>query len=223
MKNLQEYIEESLLDDEDDLLNSIDDSIVDSIKQYLENNYVGSEKCKISGPDKDGKYVVDCESNLIVRNHSISQLTNGMFKFRRVKGKFACDDSIITSLEGAPEIVDYTFSCSYCGSLTSLEGAPEKVGGDFDCSYCFKLKTLKGAPKEVGGYFNCRYCDKLTSLEGAPKEVGGGFVCADCKSLTSLKGAPKKVGSDFYCVGCKAEFTKDDVTAVSKVKNNIYC
>lgn len=221
------------------------DAVIEShlYKKFLEENY------KITGTvkphKKDGKLFIDVGGDVMVKNRDLTSLTNGRFCFGEVRGSFYCDkcDSLktlegapekvfafsciectsLTSLKGSPKFVDNAFSCSYCISLTSLEGAPGYVGRDFDCCYCFNLTSLKGAPEYVGGYFNCIDCENLISLNGAPKEVGEGFVCANCQSLTSLKGAPKKVGTDFYCSRCKVEFTKDDVTAVSNVKNNIFC
>ena len=102
--------------------------------------------------------------------------------------------------------------------LTELPFKFGKVGGGFNCSYN-ALKSLTGAPKEVGNSFYCSY-NALTSLAGAPSKVGGSFSCSH-NALTSLAGAPSKVGGDFYCYSNAKKFTKEEVSAVSKVKNGI--
>jgi len=68
--------------------------------------------------------------------------------------------------------------------LTSLEGAPQIVQGNFDCNNN-NLTTLEGAPQIVQGYFSCRI-NNLTSLKGAPELVNGNFYCQQ-NSLVSLK------------------------------------
>jgi len=80
----------------------------------------------------------------------------------------------LTSLEGAPKIVNGYFDCSN-NKLTSLKFAPGKVSGNCYC-HDNELTTLEGAPKEIGGFFNCEG-NKLTSLEGIPKELGGIVYC----------------------------------------------
>jgi hypothetical protein len=210
MKNLNEYIKESLLDDFDELDNDVQqNAIKTNVLKFLIDNYrldgrsinPDTKKIKIGdSPNKDGKYVVDVDGDVDVKNFNIYTLTNDLFVFGKVCGYFNCSRcEKLTSLEGAPKEVGGGFFCSD-NKLTSLEGAPKKVGGGFYCSDN-KLTSLEGAPEEVGGHFICSG-NKLTSLEGAPKEVGDGFYCNRCNNLTSLKGAPKKVGGCFNCVGC---------------------
>ena len=154
MTSLQEYIEESLLDDFDTLSKNMDDEIVQAIEQFLKNNFIGISKYKISqSPNPDGKYVVDCPGDIGVKNISIKSLTNDYFIWGKVN----------------------RFNCNLCTHLTSLEGAPEKVKWDFNCAGCNSLINLEGAPKEVGGSFNCNRCNSLASLKGAPEKVKGNF------------------------------------------------
>ena len=244
MKNLKEYIVEGIFDIEDNIDN-VDESIREEIKHFLKDNFDGASSCKISNkPNRDGKYEVSSNGNIMTENRGITSLTNGLFIWTYVKGDFDCTYcKSLTSLEGAPKEVGRDFRCSACTSLTSLEGAPKEVGGDFDCDFCKSLTSLKGAPEKVGKDFYCGYCNSLTSLEGAPEKVGKDFYCGYCNSLTSLKGAPKvvswnfnchnctsltslegapeKVGWNFNCIHCKAEFTEEDVKKVSNVKGTI--
>jgi hypothetical protein len=112
-----------------------------------------------------------------------------------ITGNFYCNDTKITSLEGAPKVVDGNFDCRNT-KITSLEGAPKVVGGYFDCRNT-KITSLEGAPKVVDGSFYCNDT-KITSLKGAPKVVDGNFDC-ESTNITSLEGAPKVVGGYFYC------------------------
>ena len=201
MKTLKQYIKESILDDEEKL-GDLGENIIDIIERFLKDNYKGASKCKISKkPNENGKYVVVCNGDLVIDPKNILSLTNKYFIFGKVKGNF---------------------DCSYCSSLTSLDGAPEVVDGDFYCYNCFSLTSLKGAPEKVGGNFYCHGCKSLTSLKGAPEVVGKNFDCSYCSSLTTLEGAPKKVGGDFTVIDHGNLFTREDIEKISKVVYIIY-
>ena len=130
MKNLKEYIKESILDDWEDI--DFKKDIKSEIKQFLKDNYYG----RFSMTLVEGKYIVNSKASVDIKNINITSLSNGMFEFGKVRG----------------------FNCSYCNFLTSLEGAPKEVGEDFSCAFCNSLKTLEGAPEIVGGDFICRDC-----------------------------------------------------------------
>ena len=106
---------------------------------------------------------------------------------------FICADKNLTSLEGAPDIINGHFYC-HDNALTDLSGGPRIVKGDI-YFYNNKLISLIGAPNVVGGHFNCRN-NKLTSLIGAPSIVGEGFYCAK-NYLKSLTGIPTKINGPF--------------------------
>ena len=198
MKDLKD-IYESILDDEDELASDIINKIKLSIKNFLEENYEDLKDYKISDePNEDGKYVIDCNSDLIVAKRGIFALTNEHFVFGKVKRNFYC---------------------SNCKNLTSLKGAPREVGKICNCSHCYSLKSLEDAPEKVGGNFECNNCISLTSLKGAPKVIEEDFECSYCRSLISLEGAPKVVGDDFIIYNCGKHFTDDDVFKVSKILN----
>jgi hypothetical protein len=76
----------------------------------------------------------------------------------------------------------------YNMGLTSLEGAPEIVNGKFWCQHN-KLTNLKGAPRIVKGWFNCRY-NQLVSLEGSPEISEEDFCCSN-NNLTNSKRCSK--------------------------------
>ena len=197
MITLNEHIKESLLDNEDEVMDRYDPR--ESIKKFIENNYYYGIKLDISDKaNKNGKYEVSCYGDVEIENKKLTSLTNGLFEWGEIRGSFDCDDcSSLKSLEGAPKEVKYFF-CRHCNSLKSLEGAPRKVNGSFYCTGCSSLKSLEGAPEIVGISFYCNKCSSLKSLKGAPKKISEDFNCSYCSKLTSLEGAPKcrKIISD---------------------------
>ena len=200
MRPVKSYIRtilnESLLDDDDVFYNPENDK--KEIEKWIRNNYNIVGKLTISDD-----FVVDCSGDVTIKNRNMESLTNGLFRWGRIRRRFYCSHCSIASLEGAPKEVGWDFNCCDCKNLKSLEGAPEEVKGDFYCSNCKNLKSLEGAPEAVGGSFDCTGCDKLTSLEGSPKKIGGSFDCSNCENLKSLKGAPEEVGGCLYCKRCK--------------------
>jgi hypothetical protein len=218
MKTLKEYINESLLDDFDEIEKSVDAR--ELVIQFLKDNYRRALVLKVSEkPNKDGYYEVDCSRRSVVEvyNKDITSLTNDLFIFVNIKGSFDCRScKKLTSLEGAPKEVGGNFNCSYCHNLISLKGAPQKVGDIFNCSYCDNLTSLEGAPKEVEGNFYCYSCKNLTSLKGAPEEIKYIFDLSNCPNLTSLEGAPKKVRT-WYNLGNVQSFDEYDIKKVCSV------
>ena len=183
---IKPYINESVWDIEDNIDSDNNELILNDIKKFIGDNYehINIDRCKIVFDEKKNKHVVNYDQQVILNSNS-DTLTNGMFKWGTVRGFFDCTGSILETLEGAPEYIEYNFNCSGSGKLKSLEGAPKYVGGEFRCTDCPKLESLKGAPKKVGKNFSCSRCEKLKSLKGAPKEVGGDFWCTNCPNLYS--------------------------------------
>jgi hypothetical protein len=93
-------------------------------------------------------------------------------------------------------ISDPVITCNY-KKLTSLEGSPEAVGYSFNCAHNY-LTSLKYGPKTVENEFLCNN-NNLTSLEYGPSIVGDSYS-ADHNELTSLRGAPRKINGTFYIV-----------------------
>lgn len=186
-------LKESLLDDEEDLIDN-NDSIIEI---FLKDNYI----IKGSYVIKNG--IVDINGDIILKNDNIEHLTDRLFNFGKVTGDFIAGEhrelKNIKSLEGAPRIVNnFIFARS---SISSLKGGPE-IANDYDIHYNDKLINLEGAPKILKGSFRCYGCDNLISLKGCPEEIGWNFDCGDCDKLTNLKGGPKIVGNDYDCFQC---------------------
>jgi len=112
------------------------------------------------------------------------------------------------------------FSCIY-NNLTSLKGAPEIINGSFNCMDN-NLTSLKGAPEEIiNGSFNCSN-NNLPSLEGSPHTVGRDFICYN-NPLTSLDGIPTSIGGGFYIsYRFKDEFLEEYINSLSKIKRGVF-
>ena len=200
MKNLKDYIVESVWDVDNNVESDNNEFVIDEIKQFIKDNYINVNLKSLTFVfDKEKeKYVVSYNGVVagVKLNTDSKSLVNDLFEWSTIKG---------------------WFSCCGCAKLETLQGAPERVSRSFDCSNCQRLETLKGAPKRVGGNFSCSSCPELKSLQGAPKEVGGSFYCYQCP-ITTLKGAPKEVGGNFHCYSCPNLHSLDDI---GKVKGKI--
>lgn len=126
--------------------------------------------------------VVDVANSVNLRAKGLTCIP---IQFGIVIGDFDCSDNQLTSLFGAPKIVEVDFNCSY-NQLTNLEGSPEVVKGLYECGNN-KLISLKGATQEVGGFFCMK--NQLTSLVGGPQKVLNYYLCT-YNQLTNLEGAP---------------------------------
>lgn len=207
MRTLNERLIESLLDDEDKLVN---DNIT-LIEQFLNDNYIikGTYTIKNGVVDVDGDVKIswDVQSD-------ITELTNRIFEFGTINGDFIINDCVnLKSLKGGPKRVKEDFSCNYCEKLESFEYAPKYVGKNFHADYCDNLKSLKGLPKKVESISlvacklitNLEYicdaneyildgCPNLKSLEGLPTSHEYSLSISNCKKLKSLKGCGRKIG-----------------------------
>ena len=139
-------------------------------------------------------------------------------RFGKVGGNFDCKTNQLKNLQGGPSSVGGRFSCVH-NQLISLQGSPSSVGGGFYCGHN-QLPSLQGGPSSVGKDFDCD-SNQLPSLQGSPSFVGRNFYC-DHNQLASLQGCPSSVGGVFGCNDNKKKFTKEEVRAVCKVKDNIY-
>lgn len=96
--------------------------------------------------------------NLYLSNNRLKNVVD--LKNSNVHGYINISYNLITSLEGAPYIINGSFLCNN-NKLTNLEYCPGEIHGKFNCS-SNPLSTLNGAPKKVE-------TDKiLNSLEEVP-------------------------------------------------------
>jgi hypothetical protein len=156
MKNLQEYIQESLLDSFDDIASKID--VEEEIKKFLKDNYyIKLEDCDII--EREGLNIVNINNDLNPRKYKFKTITNHLFKFGNVAGCVDFSHCKLKSLEGCPENVQGFFDIDE-NDITSLEGSPKFIFGNFFCSKCSKLKSLKGGPEQIEGSAFIKLCGK---------------------------------------------------------------
>lgn len=156
MKNLQEYIQESLLDSFDDIASKI--NVEEEIEKFLKDNYyLNLDDCTITRISD--RYIVDVNNDLNPRKNKFKTITNHLFKFGNVAGCVDFSKCKLKSLEGSPEAV-YGFYDIDGNDITSLEGSPKFVSGNFYCRDCPKLKSLKGGPEQIEGSAFIKHCGK---------------------------------------------------------------
>lgn len=187
MINLKEYIKESLLDDEEILMDKIDHKLLieEWLKKYRIRDYVINDD-----------YTIDLKGDLNLKNYNEEELPS-YIQFNHVKGGVNIMNANLTTLRGLPKTVgDYCYYVHLL-KLKSLEYSPTSVGETF---YCFAnplITSLEGGPKKVGWGYNCSECRNLKSLEGSPRVIKGSFNCYNCPNLKNLDGCPKKVHKNF--------------------------
>lgn len=195
MKKLNEHLYESLLDDEDELVN--DDGVI-LIEQFLKDNYI------INGTYNVENGVVNINGSIKISwdvQSDITELTNGLFEFGTINGDFIINDcSNLKSLKGGPREVKRDFLCCYCKNLESFEYSPKNVDGCFEANYCVNITSLKGLPKRVKSLSLSR-CDGLTDLEYISD--ADEYILDNCKNLKSLKGLPSNHEYSLNISNCK--------------------
>ncbi len=193
-KYLTKYLTESLLDDEDELVN--DDSVL-LIDQFLKDNYI------ISGSYNIRNRIVDVNGSVRISwdiQSDITELTNGFFEFGVINGDFIINDCInLKTLKGCPKKVKGDFLCCYCKDLKSFEQAPHEIEGNFSADGC-RITTLKGLPKRVKN-ISLSQCSNLINLDYIPD--ADEYVLSDCIKLKSLKGLPQDHEYSLDVSGCE--------------------
>lgn len=249
MKNLIDYINESVLSDIEDTLSvSNDDLATELITNWINDNWRvdGKLTIKFEGNTR----VVDCSGN--VRYPKTGKITNDMFVWGNVMGDFVFNalDTDTNKVKtfiglGLPRFVGGTLNLHSFTNVTNLEGLPDNVGS-LHISGFKKLASLKGCPINVDNRFTITLCASLKGLDYLPEHIGGGitinhnvnllaidglsavtnvvngdlYINGNFK-LKSLEGCPSIVDGVFSCEKCKA------LTSLSycpeQVKYNFYC
>lgn len=193
MRTLNERLTESLLDDEDELVN--DNTTL--IEQFLNDNYI------IKGTYTIKNGIVDVNGNIRISwdvQNDITSLTDDIFEFGTINGDFNINDCInLKTLKGGPKRVKGDFLCGYCEKLKSFEYAPYEIEGAFvtiDCG----VTSLKGLPKRIK-YIGLTQCDNLIDLDYIPD--ADEYTLSDCTKLKSLKGLPQDHEYSLDVSGCK--------------------
>lgn len=196
MKNIFE-IYEGILDKRNK--NNVGKQIsIGTIQEYLDKNFTTNKKFEIYVDDETGQYAVDCEGNVLLKNRSAKELTNGTFIWGNVWGCFDLYGYKGKDLIGCPKRCE---SLSVVMSeIESLDGISKQITYDIDLSYSMNLKSLRGFPERCGSVI-LKNCMGLTSLEGLPNKINGYLDCEGCANIKSLKGFPKLIQGNLYAFG----------------------
>lgn len=216
MRDLKQYIKESILTDFETLSNNDNIIFREAIVKFIKDTYAtpSASKFRISKkPKVNGKYLVNVSGNVTLKNPSDTEyLTNGLFEFGKVDGDFIImnyqngNRGILKSLEGSPREITGLFRISE-QQLTSLKGRPESVGRLILCN--LDITTLKDSPKEIYELYISN--TKIKNFEGLPKRIDGNFTCTSNPELVSLEGLPKRVWGQFTFVNNGKFFDLDTI------------
>lgn len=208
MISLKEYVNEGLLD----RVKNKDVNHEALITEFIRENYTISGLLQLR---KVKDYYQAICSGMVVYTGSGDSLTNGFFKWKRVKLFSVCDKTLKT-LEGAPEICQGEFTLSNVKGLSDLKGLSRKIENLY-IGGCEDLKTLTGAKFECDTFF-LENCNNIKTLDGMPKIIDK-VIVKDCNNLKSLEGAPQECSS-FECCSCKSLSNIDDCPSVCR---DFYC
>ena len=180
---------ESLLDDEDEVLDKFDKEFL--IKTWISQNYTrGGDGSHVKEEDiivkKDGdNHVVDiiCKGdklsgfyNRIILNEDAESITNNLFVFGHVD-YFCISDSKIKNLYGMPSEFSY-FYVTHCNNLKEANICSQNKDAKIFLDYCSCLTKVNvdGTCSEV----RCQGNDRLKEIK--VKNISG-VDTNNCKSL----------------------------------------
>jgi hypothetical protein len=134
--------------------------------------------------------VVDTHVGFTIHNPHITKI---QVKFGTVNGGLDIKCTKLLSLKNLPSHVMGNFGI-VGGKLTSMEGAPELVQGHVDILGCKQLVSLKGFPIQVGGHVSIdRAAINSTQLQYLPRHIKGSLYINQCVNLFDLQGAPAQI------------------------------
>ena len=158
MKDIKDYVRESILDDIDDQIENTDEMIKKSVTKWIMKNTLNAtNRHKLDFDLSTTPMTVNCHATVYIKEKATS-LTNGAFQWGKIHGDFDCVDCNIFTLEGGPQYVGGDFDCAGCKNLKSLEGAPKEVRYDFYCYGCHTKFTEDDVKKlcNVRGTIHCK-------------------------------------------------------------------
>lgn len=209
-------IYESLLDDEDVLIDKTDKNLIkqfrDEIFKFIKDNFEFDRRSYTAidiskEPNKDGKFEVSYMESGGIRAKKIESLTNGLFIWKEVKGDFRIESDTITNFDDFPRKIGGAVDPDMpiksfnnfpdCDNLvlsgnkiTSLIGIPKYVK-KLHIIRCPNLKTLKGCPTKLE---SLSISDTpITDLKGAPQEISDCMSIGPLPNLVSFDGCPKYI------------------------------
>ena len=222
MITLYDYVMESILDDEDDLLNQTDNVVS---KGWFEENATGKFKVKISkkGITKitgdviikgyDGENFPDLNIDEFNGSLTIEKCPNlvsmeGLFKqyFYKIYGNLIINNCPKLTKLACPNTVEGNFQLVGNSSLKSLEGAPEMVTDEvyiMKNGKKFKEEQIKKHIKYIGDFICCSEESEevdITESEEVNEAFGNPYLMLLAKQLKesghSFKEIFNKYGSN---------------------------
>ena len=121
MKNLKNYVVESIWDIEDNVESNNKEFILNEVKRFIKDNYKNVDLKRLSFifNKKKEKYIVNLKGSVTGArlNTDSKSIANDLFEWGTVKGWFDCSHCPITTLQGAPRTVGGLFVCNNCNSI----------------------------------------------------------------------------------------------------------
>ena len=203
---------ESLLDDEDEILDKFDKEFL--IKTWISQNYTrGGDGSPVKEDDiivrKEGNnYVVDiiCKGgklsgfyNRIILNEKADSITNNLFTFGNVN-YFCISYSKIKNLQGMPSSFDY-FYVDHCDDIKDVDIQIKNSGAKIFIDYCSNINkvNVSGTCYEL----RCQACDNLKEVRA---ESVSGVDTNNCKKLELIEisgNSPMGKSSYIVATNCK--------------------
>lgn len=193
MKNLKEFLNESILDK--DLVNDDKIETEAEIKEWLSEHGLRYSNITDISLNK-GK--VDITGNVGINDSNIP------FKIGTVNGNFTID---VLGGEGSSKLNNFpekiTGKCTIrIKGLKNLKGFANEIDGD--CSItALDLDSLSGLDNcIIGGELNILDADNLKDLKGISKYIKGGISILRAASLTNVNDIPKKINYSLHISDC---------------------
>lgn len=174
-------LHESLLDDEDDIIDKVNTKPL--VEKWCKENNIINYRLQ---EDENGLFIINVKGSIVFHMYDEEELPP-YIQFGRVTGKFSVYESNFTSLRGFPKSVGIIFLVG-CDKLKSLEYFPKEVTGKILLSN-LNIESLEGLPKKAKD-LSIQECHKLQNLKGCPSHIQDAIYIYSCLELKSLQGLP---------------------------------
>ena len=94
--------------------------------------------------DNEYGFVINVNGNVDLDSKKLISID---IKFNKVEGFFSCNDNLIETLEGCPEIVEDSFYC-YQNKLKTLKYSPKIGNGNFNC-FIIETDTIRQMGRQL--------------------------------------------------------------------------
>lgn len=174
-------LHESLLDDEDDVIDKVNTKPL--VEKWCKENNITNYRLQ---EDENGLFIINVKGSIMFYGYKEEELPS-YIQFGRVTGKLSAYKSNFTTLRGFPKSVGIIFLVE-CNELKSLEYFPKEVTGKIHLSN-LNIESLEGLPKKTKD-LSIQECHKLQNLKGCPSYIPDAVYIHSCSELKSLQGLP---------------------------------